>query len=95
MMDYNLVINWINSFGLDRQPISFDENYHMYWDVGWLDVCHGIDCRRWSFTNDNGNVEYIDFIIYDFHDGGPRTRIYKLRNLGELYNSMDLELYEE
>lgn len=87
-MKLDEILAWLNKFGLDRQPTPWDEHLYIFWNVGWKDALYGLDCKRWSFTEKDGDVEKVDLTIYDSKWGGFRTTFKEIKTLGELYDNM-------
>ena len=88
-MKLNEILEAINSRGWDRQPTPWDEHLYIFWNVGWLDVAYGIDCKRWSFTEKDGEVEKIYVTIYDSKWGGPQTTFKEIKDIHDIYFYID------
>ena len=83
------VLKHLNQFGMSQQPTPWDEHYYVFWDADWNEYpVYGCDCKRWSFTEKDGEVDKIYLTTYDSKWGHLNTEIKELKKLEEFYQTL-------
>ena len=72
--------------GFSRQPTKNEDEY-IFWNIDYLEVAYGYDCKRWSFKEKDGEVEFINLTAYHQFYGAPQTDFKVLKRLNEFYDS--------
>lgn len=89
MMKLDEILSVINSRGWSRQPTPWDENLYIFWNVDWIYPMWGVDCKRWTFTEKDGEVEKIDVTIYDSKWGGFETTFKEIKDIHDIMIYID------